>query len=197
LHKILLIIFIGNIYEGRKCLLGGTGEIISPSIPNTYNVSNENPSFLVSNGEFFSGNRYSNKSFNNLGGFNNFSNFPGSISASCQNSVINLPLVNNHGNISQINVLGPRIQQLANDIKMDNLSTNNNHIGKSSKIIKHYCVKPEVLKLFFAYYVLQYCYIPLMINNTLLDISILYRVYNFITLFIFHVPPWNLLHLTV
>lgn len=132
-HKILLIVFIGNIYEGRKCLLGGTGEIISPSIPNTYNVSNENPSFLVSNGEFFSGNRYSNKSFNNLGGFNNFSNFPGSISASCQNSVINLPLVNNHGNISQINVLGPRIQQLANDIKMDNLSTNNNHIGKSSK----------------------------------------------------------------
>ncbi|KAL5239743.1 hypothetical protein ACI65C_007153 [Semiaphis heraclei] len=123
---------VGNIYEGRKCLLGGTAEIISPSIPNTYNVSNENPSFLVSNGEFFSGNRYSNKSFNNLGGFNNFTNFPGSISTSCQNSVINLPLVSNHGNIPQINVLGPRIQQLANDIKMDNLSTNNNHIGKST-----------------------------------------------------------------
>lgn len=98
-------------------------------------MSNENPSFLVSNGEFFSGNRYSNKSFNNLGGFNNFANFPGSMSTSCQNSVINLPLVSNHGNIPQLNVLGPRIQQLANDINMDNLSTNNNHIGKSSKLL--------------------------------------------------------------
>lgn len=126
-----VILSIGNIYEGRRCLLGGTGERISPNIPNTYNVSNENPSFLVSNGEFHSGNRYSNKSFNNLGGFNNFNNFPGSISTSCHNSVVNLPLVS-HGNISQINMLGPRIQQLANDLKMDNLSTNNNHIGKSS-----------------------------------------------------------------
>lgn len=116
-------------------MLGGTGERISPNIPNTYNVSNENPSFLVSNGEFYSGNRYSNKSFNNLGGFNNFTNFPGSVSASCHNSVINLPLVNNHAHISQINVLGPRIQQLANDLKMDNLSTNNNQIGKSCKSI--------------------------------------------------------------
>lgn len=116
--------------------MGGTGETISPNIPNTYNVSNENPSFLISNGEFYSANRFSNKSFNNLGGFNNFTDFSGSISTSCHNSVVNLPLINNHGNISQIgNVLGPRIQQLANNLKMDNLSTNNNHIGKSSKII--------------------------------------------------------------
>lgn len=116
--------------------MGGTGERISPNIPNTYNVSNENPSFLVSNGEFFSGHRYSNKSFNNLGGFNNFTNFSGSTSNSCHNSVVNLPLVSNHGNIPQINVLGPRIQQLANDLKMENLSTNNNHIGKSGNAIK-------------------------------------------------------------
>lgn len=112
--------------------MGDTGERISPKIPNTYYVSNENPSFLISNGEFYSGNRYSNKSFNNLGGFNNFTDFPGSISTSCHNSVVNLPLVSNHGNIPQIgNVLGPRIQQLANNLKMDNLSTNN-YIGKSS-----------------------------------------------------------------
>lgn len=124
--------FLGNIYEGRRCLLDGAGERISPNIPSTYNISNENPSFLVSNGEFFTGNRYSNKSFNNFGGFNNFTNFSGSISTSCNNSVANVPLVNNHSNASHINVLGPRIQQLANDLKMDNLSTNNNHIGKSS-----------------------------------------------------------------
>lgn len=37
--------------------------------------------------------------------------------------------------MSHINVLGPRIQQLANDLKMDNLSTNNNNIGKSSNTI--------------------------------------------------------------
>lgn len=93
---------------------------------------------MVSNGEFYNGNRYSNKSFNNLGGFNNFTNFSGSLTTSCNNSVVNLPLMNHHGNISQINVLGPRIQQLANDLKMDNLSTNNNHIGKSSKSIYYY-----------------------------------------------------------
>lgn len=128
----LYFYFLGNIYEGRRCLLGGSGERISPNIPNTYNVSNENPSFLVSNGEFFNGNRYSNKSFNSLGGFNNFANFSGSVPTSCHNSVVNLPLVNN-GNMPQMNVLGSRIQQLANDLKMDNLSTNNNQIGKSSK----------------------------------------------------------------
>lgn len=130
-----IVIFVGNIYEGRRCLLGCTGERLLPNIPNTYNVSNENPSFLVSNGDFFNGNRYTNKSFNNLGGFNNFTNFSGSLTTSCNNSVVNLPLVN-HGNISQINVLGPRIQQLANDLKVDNLSTNNNNnIEKSSKTI--------------------------------------------------------------
>lgn len=118
--------------------MGGIGERISSNIPNTYNVSNENPSFLVSNGEFNSGNRYYNKTFNNLGGFNNFSNFPGSISTSCHNSVVNLPLISNHGNIPPINILGPRIQQLANDLKMDNLSTNNNRIGKSSKYYTFY-----------------------------------------------------------
>lgn len=115
--------------------MGGTGERISSNIPNTYNVSNENPSFLISNGEFNSGIRYYNKSYNNLGGFNNFTNFPGSISTSCHNSVVNLPLISNNGNIPPINILGPRIQQLANDLKMDNLSTNNNHIGKSSKVL--------------------------------------------------------------
>ncbi|XP_050429624.1 protein bicaudal C homolog 1 [Adelges cooleyi] len=123
---------VGNIYEGRRCLLGGTGERIAPNIPNTYNVSNENPSFLISNGEFYGGNRYPNRPFNNLGGFNNFTNFAGPMSSSCRNSVVSLPLVGSHGNIPQINVLGPRIQQLANDLKMDNLSTNNNHIGKST-----------------------------------------------------------------
>lgn len=112
--------------------MGGTGERIAPNIPNTYNVSNENPSFLISNGEFYGGNRYPNRPFNNLGGFNNFTNFAGPMSSSCRNSVVSLPLVGSHGNIPQINVLGPRIQQLANDLKMDNLSTNNNHIGKSS-----------------------------------------------------------------
>lgn len=115
--------------------MGGSGERISSSIPITYNVSNEKSSFLVSNGEFYNGNRFSNKTFSNLGGFNNFTNFSESISSSFHNSVINLPLVNNHGNIPQINILGPRIQQLANDLKMDNLSTNNNHIGKSSNAI--------------------------------------------------------------
>lgn len=132
--KNVYLIFLGNIYEGRRCLLGSSGERISPIIPNTYNVSNENPSFLVSNGEFYSGNRYSSKSFNGLGGFSNFTNFPESLSSSCSNSVVNLPLMNNHGNMPQINVLGPRIQQLANDLKMENLSTNNNLIGKSSKV---------------------------------------------------------------
>lgn len=97
-------------------------------------MSNETPSFLVSNGEFFNGNRYSNKSINSFGGFNNFANFSGSIPISSINSVANLPLVNNE-NMPQINVLGPRIQQLANDLKMDNISTNNNQIGKSSKAI--------------------------------------------------------------
>lgn len=113
--------------------MGSNGERISSNIPNTYNVSNENPSFLVSNGEFYNGNRYSNKSFSNLGGFNNFTNFPGSMSTSYHNSVVNLPLMNNHGNAPQMNVLSPRIQQLAHDLKMDHLSTNNNHIGKSCK----------------------------------------------------------------
>jgi len=113
--------------------LGDSGERISSNVPNTYNISNENPSFLVSNGEFYNGNRYSNKSFINLGGFNNFANFPGSMPTSYHNSVVNLPLMSNHGNASQINILSPRIQQLAHDLKMDNLSTNNNHIGKSSK----------------------------------------------------------------
>lgn len=134
---VFVFIFIGNIYEGRRCLLGGTGEKISPNIPSTYNVSNENPSFLVSNGEFYNGNRYPNKPFNNFGGFNNFTNFPGSLTASCRNSVVNLPLVNNQGNIPQINTLGSRFQQLANDLKMENLSNNNNHIGKPSKSTMH------------------------------------------------------------
>lgn len=116
--------------------MGGSGERISSNIPITYNVSNENSSFLVSNGEFYNGNRFSNKSFSNLGGFNNFTNFSESISP-CHNSVINLPLVSNHGNMPQMNILGPRIQQLANDLKMDNLSTNNNHIGKSSNAINY------------------------------------------------------------
>ncbi|XP_050532725.1 protein bicaudal C homolog 1 [Daktulosphaira vitifoliae] len=123
---------VGNIYEGRRCLLGGTGERISPNIPNTYNVSNENPSFLISNGEFYGGNRYPNRPFNNLGGLNNFTNFAGPMTSSCRNSVVSLPLVGSHTSIPQINVLGPRIQQLANDLKMDNLSTNNNHVGKST-----------------------------------------------------------------
>jgi len=55
------------------------------------------------------------------------------MSTSYHNSVVNLPLINNHGNAPQMNVLSPRIQQLAHDLKMDNLSTNNNHIGKSCK----------------------------------------------------------------
>lgn len=131
--NIYWVIFLGNIYEGRRCLLGGNGERISPNIPNTYNLSNENPSFLISNGEYFNGNRYSNKSFSSLGGFNNFTNFPGSMSTSYYNSVVNVPLMGNQGNAPQMNILSPRIQQLAHDLKMDNLSTNNNHIGKSSK----------------------------------------------------------------
>lgn len=132
--------------------MGNTGDRISPNVPSTYNVSNENPSFLVSNGEFYNGNRYSNKSFNSLGGFNNFTNFPGSISTSCRNSVVNLPLVSNHGNLSQINVLGPRIQQLANDLKMDNLSTNNNHLGKSSKAIIQLVILGNICNIINFFY---------------------------------------------